>query len=391
MQKIIIAGSGKIGTLIGLLLANTNDYQVLMLDKAFKKMHRTRLEKVKQLSCHEIDITDQKSFSAFLNKEKAHAIVSCLPYYCNLTLVEQALKHHLHYFDLTEDTAVAQKIQLLSAENPNIVLMPRCGLAPGFIGLIAKALSESFDELHEVKLRVGALPINSNNALQYALTWSTDGLINEYANDSEIVYAGETKWVPSLEGLETIKIDGITYEAFHTSGGLGNLADILRTKTKGLNYKTIRYPGHCEKMRFLMDGLHLRDHREILKNILEDAIPKTYQDVVIVYVSVTGMENGHFIEKNYLNKIYPKKLFQYDWSAMQFTTASSVAAVIDIICTDKNAPKGYLCQENLNIDTFLNNRFGIAYQSNQVYLTEKPPITPNQHCTETTALSQVCE
>ncbi len=112
-----------------------------------------------------------------------------------------------------------------------------------------------------------------------------------------------------LEGLEEIKIDGLTYEAFNTSGGIGSLAETYLGKVKNLSYKTIRYPGHCAKIRFLMNDLKLNHDRDTLKRIFEHAIPKTYQDVVLVYVSVTGTQD----ESIYRRKLCEKILSEKNW------------------------------------------------------------------------------
>ena len=364
MKHIIIAGAGKIGCLIALHLAKTNEYHVTMMDKEFGQADSKRLQNEKSIICEKIDINDDSEVDALIIKSKAIAIISCLPYFCNIKIVEYAIKHKLHYFDLTEDVEIANQIKKLS-KNSKQAFMPRCGLAPGFIGLVAHSLSHMFDKLGSVKLRVGALPINSNNALQYALTWSTDGLINEYANASEVIRKGKVVSIPALEGLETIKIDGITYEAFHTSGGLGNLATILKAEVDNLSYKTIRYPGHCSKIKFLMNDLLLEQNRDTLKQILENAIPKTYQDVVIIYVSITGIQDGKLLENNYVNKLYPQSFYGYEWSAMQVTTASSVAAVVDLVLEDQDKYQGYACQENLDFQQFVNNRFGQIFKKDE--------------------------
>ncbi|MAZ39850.1 MAG: saccharopine dehydrogenase [Legionellales bacterium] len=361
MKHIIVAGAGKIGCLIALHLANTQDYCVTLIDKDFSQADSQRIKNKANITCLVLDLSDKQQVQTQFEKLNAVAIVSCLPYFCNKQLADYAQAFQWHYFDLTEDVATAKYIVQL-AKDSQTVFMPRCGLAPGFIGLVAKHLSQQFDELKAIKLRVGALPINSNNALQYALTWSTDGLINEYANASEIIKNSAPFIVPSLEGLESIKIDGTSYEAFYTSGGIGNLADIFNGKVETMSYKTIRYPGHCEKIKFLMNDLLLTQDRETLKIILERAIPKTYQDVVIIYVSITGYKQGKLIESNYVNKIYPCCFYGYDWSAMQVTTASSVAAVIDIILADEKSYQGYQCQENIHFETFIQNRFGKIFQ-----------------------------
>src|SRR4029078_12843840 len=161
--------------------------------------------------------------------------------------------------------------------------------------------------------------------------WSTDGLINEYGNVCQAVENGEPVDLLPLEGLEEIKVDGLTYEAFNTSGGIGSLVQTYYGKVKHLSYKTIRYPGHCAKISFLMNDLKLNEDRETLKRIFEHAIPKTYQDVVLVYVSVTEMQDEQFIEENYVKKCYPKRMNSHRWSAIQLPTASGICGVVDLV------------------------------------------------------------
>ena len=94
--------------------------------------------------------------------------------------------------------------------------------------------------------------------------------------------------VPALEELEAFSLDGIAYEAFNTSGGLGTLCDTLEGKVENLNYKTVRYPGHRDIVKMLVRDLRLGLRRDILKDVLETAIPITYQDVVLIFVTVSG-------------------------------------------------------------------------------------------------------
>ncbi len=209
--------------------------------------------------------------------------------------------------------------------------MPQCGLAPGFISIAANALIQHFDEIRSVKLRVGALPQHPNNVLKYSLTWSTDGLINEYGNPCEALVDGRDVEVAPLEGLEEIEIDGTLYEAFNTSGGLGSLADTYGSKVQTMDYKTIRYPGHCAQMRLLMNDLKLNQDRATLKRVLENAVPQTLQDVVIVYVAVAGRQDGELREENYVSKIYPQMIAGRLWSAIQVTTAAGITAVVDLV------------------------------------------------------------
>ena len=236
--------------------------------------------------------------------------------------------------------------------------MPQCGLAPGFISIAAHALMEQFEDIHNVKMRVGALPVNPNNALKYSLTWSTDGLINEYGNLCYGIKDGELATLMPLEGYETITLDGVLYEAFNTSGGLGTLADTYAGKVQHMNYKTMRYPGHCEQIKLLMEDLNLNRDRDTLKRILENSIPKTLQDVVLIYVAVNGIKEGDFFEQNYVKKIYPAEIGGKLWSSIQITTAAGVCSVFDIIMQNSGAYHGFVTQESIELESVINNRFG---------------------------------
>ena len=89
-------------------------------------------------------------------------------------------------------------------------------------------------------------------------------------------------------------LDGVDYEAFNTSGGLGTLCETLDDQVTDLDYKTVRYTGHQYLMQFLLQGLRFDNRRDLLKELLEAAIPCTHQDVVLVFSTVTGWKNGLF-------------------------------------------------------------------------------------------------
>ncbi len=361
-HNVLIAGAGKIGTLIACLLAESGRYQVHLADVHFGGDDITRLQqKFPTLHCETLDVTDKSSFSTVIQNGKIQTVISCLPYYCNEEVARVAREFNLNYFDLTEDIKVTEVVKGL-AQDAQSVFVPQCGLAPGFITIVANDLMKKFDEIDEVKMRVGALPENTSNGLHYALTWSTDGLINEYGNFCHAIENGKAVELHPLEGLETIQLNGQLYEAFNTSGGLGSLPQVYHGKVKRMNYKTIRYPGHCEKMKFLMFDLHLNDYRDTLKQIFENTIPKTYKDVVLIYVSVSGMIDGVYLEDNYVNKVYPCEIAGLSWSAIQITTAAGVCGVMDMLVSAPNKGKGLIHQEKLSLDDFLSNQFGKYYR-----------------------------
>jgi saccharopine dehydrogenase-like NADP-dependent oxidoreductase len=361
MQDVLVLGAGKIGALISGLLAESGDYRVQLADSkpgaAARVVHAHGLD---NLEAFDLDASDESALTAHVRKHKPIAVVSGLPYFCNVTVAQVARDEGLHYFDLTEDVAVTEAVREL-AQGSDKVFAPQCGLAPGFISIAANELIQHFDSLKSVKLRVGALPQHPNNVLKYSLTWSTDGVINEYGNLCKSIVDGTEVDVMPLEGLEEIEIDGTLYEAFNTSGGLGSLGETYRDRVANMNYKTIRYPGHCEQMRLLMNGLKLNHDRDTLKRILENSVPQTLQDVVIIYAAVTGMQDGELREENYVNKVYPQVVAGRLWSAIQITTAAGVCAVLDIVLSNPEQHGGFVAQEEFQLPEILDNRFGRFY------------------------------
>lgn len=363
MQTILITGAGKIGALIAAMLANTGDYNLLITDVSFagNDIKRVLENHPDHIEAVELDISDKRQVDIFFNSHNFDAVISSLPYYLNEHVAQLAKTHNMHYFDLTEDVQVTSLVKAL-AEGAKQAFVPQCGLAPGFISIVANSLMQDFSEVDVVKMRVGALPQHTSNALHYALTWSTEGLINEYGNTCYGIHNKNLVPLQPLGDLEKIQLDGLDYEAFNTSGGLGGLAEQNVGKVNTMNYKTIRYPGHCEKMRVLMHDLKLNTDRQTLRAILERAIPKTYQDVVLVYVSVSGIQNGSFVEKNYVKKIYPREISGFTWSAIQVTTAAGICGVVDIVLAQPKKYQGFIQPDNIPLDTFLANRFGQYYQ-----------------------------
>jgi saccharopine dehydrogenase-like NADP-dependent oxidoreductase len=154
-----------------------------------------------------------------------------------------------------------------------------------------------------LRLRVGALAQFPDNVLRYNLTWSTEGLINEYCNPCEIIHDGARREVLPLEGLEQFSLDGVNYEAFATSGGIGSLCETLDGKVRNLSYKTVRYPGHRDMIQMLARDLKLCENRETFKHLIETGIPITRQDVVIIFVTVTGLQGGMLAQESFVRKV----------------------------------------------------------------------------------------
>jgi saccharopine dehydrogenase-like NADP-dependent oxidoreductase len=359
-HDILVIGAGKIGQVVADLLAGSGDYAVTLADRdagaldALAATGATGLHVDRQA----LDVTDDAALARALSGR--YAVLSAAPFHLTCRVAAAARAAGVHYLDLTEDVASTRSIRALT-DGATTVFIPQCGLAPGFISIVAADLASRFERLDTVRLRVGALPAYPSNALNYNLTWSTEGVINEYIEPCEAIVDGRRTEVPALEEREEFALDGVLYEAFNTSGGLGTLCETLEGKVRTLNYRTIRYPGHAAIMKALLHDLRLRDRRDVLKDILENAVPSTTQDVVIIFVTVAGWREGRLVQETYARKIYSATVGGHVRSAIQITTASSLAAMLDLLVQGKLPQLGFLRQEDVKLADFLGNRFGAVY------------------------------
>lgn len=353
IKKITVLGLGKVGTLVATLL-NNSGFKVTGVDKN----KRTDLK----FPTKSGDVSN----SAFIKKiiKEGDAVVSCLPYHLNKNVVKAAFEEGIHYFDLTEDVPTSDYIQSLSKKSKSI-LAPQCGLAPGFIAIVGASLAKDFDELRSIELRVGALPQSPKGELGYAFNWSPEGVVNEYLNDCEVIEDGKIKRVPAMQDLEKIVIDGKRLEAFTTSGGLGTMCETYQGKVQKLNYKTMRYPGHVKLMKFYFHELMMKEDRKRAGEILVNAKPPVNDDVVYVHAAVEGFKKRsgkkELFRDEFVRAYYPKKIDGKEWRAISWTTACSIAAVIELAAKGDLPQKGYIKQEDILLEKFLKTKNGSFY------------------------------
>jgi saccharopine dehydrogenase-like NADP-dependent oxidoreductase len=354
MKQVLVAGAGKIGSIVAELLAGSGDYHVAIADRDAAQLSGLAPGIDRQTA----DIGDAEVLRALAGGR--FAVISAAPYHLTGSIAAAAKAAGAHYLDLTEDVAATRAVRAL-AEGAATAFIPQCGLAPGFVSIVANDMTSRFDTLFDVRLRVGALPVYPSNALSYNLTWSTEGLINEYCEPCEAIVHGERRDTAALEELESFALDGVAYEAFNTSGGLGSLCETLSGRVRNLNYRTIRYPGHAAILKLLLNDLGLRRRRDVLKEILENNIPETAQDVVVVFVTVAGLRGGRLFQETYAHKVYAGAVRGIAMSAIQATTASSVCAVLDLLAAGAIPDRGLVRQEQIALAAFLDNRFGRVY------------------------------
>ena len=331
--KIGIVGSGNIGWALKQLLKEDYDIKQGDITDGFDAS----------------DINQVKTFLHGLD-----AVISAGPFAVNKNIAQVAAEESIGYFDLTEDVETTEYIRNLKSES---ILMPQCGLAPGAINICAAGMMEEFDSVNEVLMRVGALPRFTTNEMSYYLSWSTNGLINEYCNEADAIYEGKAVKLMPLEGAEKLVIEGESFEAFNTSGGCATMCETYADKVENLTYKTIRYPGHLNHMKFLFNDLHLKKNKDILEKLFDKEVPRTKNDVIIFFVKVIGFIDGVLQEKTYLRKIYGNEKL----SAIQLTTASGACSVVKMFLDNKLNSKGFTKQESISWREFLDNKFGEVY------------------------------
>jgi saccharopine dehydrogenase-like NADP-dependent oxidoreductase len=390
MKKVLVLGGGKVGKSVAelLLACGKGAYSVTLADRddASLREAQQNLARVKGLLPHPAEFTTKKLDASDRAAVRAvmtgHDYVVCmLPFDMVAGIAELANELGVHYFDVTEDVETTEQVRAI-AQRAKVALVPQCGLAPGYIAIAGYEVARQFSEIHDLYLRVGALPQYPTNALHYNVTWSTAGVVNEYCEPCNVMLDGKLAKLPALEGLENFSFEGIEYEAFYTSGGVGTLIDTLvaekkTTEESRVAYKTIRYPGHRDLMKFLLQDLRLGvEHppgpksasgivfnRRLAMELLDHAIARTLQDVVIVFINGIGMREGRREQINFKRAIHATTLLGRVWPAIELTTAAGVCAMVDLHRLGKLRQTGFVRQEECTLAMFNQTLFGLAYET----------------------------
>jgi saccharopine dehydrogenase-like NADP-dependent oxidoreductase len=389
-HSVLVLGGGKVGKSVAelLLACGRGAYKVTLADRdeANLREAEVNLARLKAKMAHgatfvtrRLDASDKAAVREVL---KGHdAVVCMLPYDLVAGIADMANELGVHYFDVTEDVETSDRVKKIAdAGRAKVALVPQCGLAPGYIAIAGYEVARQFSEIHELTLRVGALPQYPTNALHYNVTWSTAGVVNEYCEPCNVMLDGQLAKLPALEGLENFSFEGVGYEAFYTSGGVGSLIDTLvgegkTTPESRLAYKTIRYPGHRDLMKFLLQDLRLGvEHakpspsgrtfdRRLAMDLLDHAIARTLQDVVVVFISGIGMREGRREQINFKRAIHATTILGRVWPAIELTTAAGVCAMVDLHRLGKLPKTGFIKQEQCELATFNQTLFGLAYEN----------------------------
>ena len=339
-KRVLIIGTGNIGVAIANLLPL--DYKITLTDnnpEAFKNPLIPDYVSTKQLNINDpVALHEELIYNDY--------VINAGPYFIASTIATAAVDAETHYFDLTEDVNETNLIHGLDDGNLRSALVPQCGLAPGFISIAANDIAEQFDTVFDIKMRVGALPQHPTNKLRYNTTWSIDGLINEYFHNCNAIKHGTYVEVKALGNYETFVLNGTTYEAFNTSGGLGSMCETWDRKVDSLNYKSIRYPGHHHLISFLIDDMKLGIDE--LVQMFKKAVPVTRKDVVLIFIEVTGVIDNTLTVKTLTKEIYNNDF----WSGIQLTTATGICVMLEAHRQGLLPQTGFVKQEQLSLVDF---------------------------------------
>jgi lysine 6-dehydrogenase len=357
--KFLVLGAGKMGYAVAYdLIRGTKVEKVVVADSNTDNLK----ELVKRLPDEkiipvELDVTNEEELAQLM--AEIDVAVSCITYKHNYELAKIALATKTHFVDLGGNEEIVAKEFMLDelAKEQGVTIIPDLGLAPGLVSLLAVSAAESFDEIYDIRLRVGGLPANPDECfMDYCQVFSIDGLINEYNEDCTVLRDGKIFSVPSLSDNESIEFPRPfgTMEAFNTSGGISTLPQSYLGRVQHLDYKTIRYPGHCDAIHMLKElGLMSKEAvetasgpvvpRDLLFKLLSDKLPKDEPDVVLVRVMVSGLKD--------------KKPVQIIWdcidyadqaaglTAMMRMTAFPASIVAQMIARGDITERGVLRQE----------------------------------------------
>jgi len=305
-MKTLVIGAGMMGKALAYDLAHSEEVEsVLLADKDFKRAGSVAAFAGKNVTPVRLDAASYTDVVQLMGK--TDVAVGATSYNHNLLLTHAAIEAGVHFCDLggNMDVVYAQIGCNEAARSRGISVIPNCGLAPGLACIAASGGALHFDQLEEIHLRVGGLPLHPKPPLNYQLVFSAEGLINEYLEPSEVIRGGEIMRAESMTDIEEIEFPPPfgKMEAFHTSGGISTLPRLFKGKVKNLDYKTIRYKGHCEKFKTLLDlgfassepvtiGNTVRTAREIFEELLRRKLVAYSPDVILMRVTIKGRSAG---------------------------------------------------------------------------------------------------
>jgi len=359
-MNVLVFGCGMMGRAIAYDLSLFSGFEKIIIGDKDTQTRNSTKEFLKGTNVDVIPVNADKTNEVKKQFQKVDVVISALPYRFNFKLAKMAIQTKTHLVDLGGNNTIVENERSLhsKAKKNDVTIIPDSGLAPGLVSIITRDIVDNMDTVDSVKLRVGGLPRHPQPPLNYQIVFSPYGLINEYVEDAIILDHGkilEKKSMTEVELLDFPKPFG-TMEAFLTSGGCSTLPFTYTTMIKYLDYKTIRYPGHCEKIKAFLDlgladetkmsfGNHAVAPRDVFASLLTKNVPTTGEDVVLLKVLSQGTKNGKKRSREYLMIDYYDT--KHNITAMMRTTGYPVAITAQMIENGTIQERGVFCPEEI--------------------------------------------
>jgi lysine 6-dehydrogenase len=305
-MKALVIGAGMMGSALAYDLAHSDDVEkVYLADIDFDRAENAAKMIGANVIPVKLDVNSHDDVVYVM--EQVDVVCGATSYNHNLLLTKAAIETGKHFCDLGGNMDVVYKQMELNekAKAADVLIIPNCGLAPGLAAILGAGGAKYFDFVDEIHLRVGGLPQHPIPPLNYQIVFSVEGLINEYLEPAEVIRNGTPQKVSSMEDLEEIEFPQPfgKVEAFNTSGGISTLTTMFNGKVKALDYKTIRYKGHCEKFKTLLDlgfasseslmvGNSVKTARELFQELLKKKLPSSGHDLILMRVWIQGTKNN---------------------------------------------------------------------------------------------------
>lgn len=363
-MKLLVLGCGNIGSVIAKDLAETTtSTEITLADKrAFRvKIVGAALSK-EGISQIQIDVADYCTLVRIM--KRFDLVVGALPGGVGYRAARACIDAGVNMVDVS---FMPQNPLELNGDavKAGVIIIPDCGVAPGLSNMLAGHSVSKLDQIESVHIMVGGLPQEPVPPLNYAITWSVDDLIDEYTRKATIVDDGRIVEVEALSGLEIIEFPHVgKLEAFYTDG-LRTLVHTMKG-AKSMWEKTVRYPGHVEKIRLLKDlgffeeesveveKVHVSPRKVTVELFRKKLLRPEIKDLLAMKVETIGIrENSKCVNAFYLLDRYDEK---HGVTAMARTTAYTASIVAQLLIQRIVKGRGVIPPESVAAEERVFNR-----------------------------------
>lgn len=359
--KVTIVGAGRVGRAIAHVLSSEPGYTTVVCDANPEVAMEVAGDQY-MVEAYSKDVSIKANLLEALKDSKA--VISAVPPQATLQVAEAAAEAGVHFLDVIDHEVHGIDIKpIVEKASGDATFIPGCGLAPGYVSIAAGHMVDQFDTLTNLTIRAGSIPDQPNNRLKMNIAWDTDTLIRTYITECAVVEKHKLQKVRPLERRETILIGGVDYETFSVAGGISsNFLETYKDRVKHIQFKALRYPGHLDLIRFLLEDLRFRRHPEELMQILERSIPATKDTLAIVSIRALGHINGEYVERTFWRRIMSQYVGNAFLSGQELCAAACVCCVLDRLLQGNISKKGLVNIEDIPYDSFNTSIFAKYFE-----------------------------